>query len=53
MEVVLDLDVRLRGTEWLAGPRRVLRLSVHPAHVSTPPAGPGGPLWQVNQTLVE
>ena len=41
-------------SEWLAGPRRVLRFfqSIPLTCVLLPPE-PGGPLWQVNQLLVE
>ena len=44
----------LAMSEWLAGPRRVLRVfpSIPLTCVLLPP-GPGGPLWQVNQLLVE
>ena len=40
-------------SEWLAGPRRVLRVfpSISPSFVLPP--GPGGPLWQVDQLVVE
>ena len=42
------------ASEWLAGPRRVVGVfpTIPLTCVFLPP-GPGGPLWQVNQLIVE